>query len=243
LINNRQGGRRRGRGGGAGGPPRSNNPGPGNRQDNRQRGNAAQLLEKYKGLARDAQMQGDRVLTENYLQFADHYFRVLNESRARFEEQRPRQRDDYQEDFEGEENDGGRESNDRYAGDRDQDEGEYREEPRHEREPRQERETRPEREVRPEREARPERESRPERSERPDRDDRNGEYRPSRRPRARGPEAAAGQDGDDERIALDVLPPAISAANEEKEAEAPARVPRPRRPRRPRDEDDIAPAA
>jgi hypothetical protein len=45
LINNRQGGRRRGRGGGGGGPPRSNNPGPGNRQDNRQRGNAAQLLE------------------------------------------------------------------------------------------------------------------------------------------------------------------------------------------------------
>ena len=90
MINNRQsGGRRRGRGGGGGGgPPRSNNPGPGNRQDNRQRGNAAQLLEKYKGLARDAQMQGDRVQTEYYLQFADHYFRVLNESRARFEEQR-----------------------------------------------------------------------------------------------------------------------------------------------------------
>src|SRR5688572_2297285 len=62
--------------------------GAGNRQDNRQRGNAAQLLEKYKGLARDMQMQGDRVQTEYYLQFADHYYRVLNESRARFEEQR-----------------------------------------------------------------------------------------------------------------------------------------------------------
>ena len=60
------------------------NPGAGNRQDNRQRGNAAQLLEKYKGLARDAQMQGDRVQTEYFLQFADHYFRVLGESRARF---------------------------------------------------------------------------------------------------------------------------------------------------------------
>src|SRR3712207_486948 len=66
----------------------------GNRQDNRQRGNASQLLEKYKSMARDAQMQGDRVQTEYYLQFADHYFRVLNESRARFEEQR-RQRDDF----------------------------------------------------------------------------------------------------------------------------------------------------
>ena len=86
LINNRQGGRRRGRGGqrpqGLSGRP------DGNRQDNRQRGNAAQLLEKYKNLARDAQLAGDRVQTEYYLQFADHYFRVLGESRARYEEQR-----------------------------------------------------------------------------------------------------------------------------------------------------------
>ena len=67
--------------------------GGGNRQDNRQRGNAAQLLEKYKSLARDAQLAGDRVQTEYFLQFADHYFRVLGESRVRFEEQR-RGRDD-----------------------------------------------------------------------------------------------------------------------------------------------------
>jgi hypothetical protein len=87
LINNRQGGRRRGRGGQG-----SRNLGgqPGNRQDNRQRGNAAQLLEKYKSMARDSQLAGDRVQTEYYLQFADHYFRVLSESRARFEDQRPR---------------------------------------------------------------------------------------------------------------------------------------------------------
>ena len=104
MINNRQGGRRRGRGGGGGGPPRSNNPGPGNRQDNRQRGNAAQLLEKYKSLARDAQLSGDRVQSEYYLQFADHYFRVLSESRARFEEQNPRrQRDDDLDDEDGDE--------------------------------------------------------------------------------------------------------------------------------------------
>ena len=97
MINNRQGGRRRGRGGGGGGRPPGASQNSGNRQDNRQRGNAAQLLEKYKGLARDAQMQGDRVQTEYYLQYADHYFRVLNENRARFEEQRPR-RDDYMSD-------------------------------------------------------------------------------------------------------------------------------------------------
>jgi hypothetical protein len=92
LINNRQGGRRRGRGGGQ----RGQNLG-GNRQDNRQRGNAAQLLEKYKNMARDAQLAGDRVQSEYYLQFADHYFRVLSESRSRFEDQR-RQRDDDQTD-------------------------------------------------------------------------------------------------------------------------------------------------
>jgi hypothetical protein len=101
LINNRQGGRRRGRGG-----QRGQNLGgqPGNRQDNRQRGNAAQLLEKYKSMARDAQLSGDRVQTEYYLQYADHYFRVLSESRSRFDEQNPRrQRDDDMEEDEGEE--------------------------------------------------------------------------------------------------------------------------------------------
>ena len=99
MINNRQGGRRRGRGG-----QRGQNLGgqPGNRQDNRQRGNAAQLLEKYKSLARDAQLAGDRVQTEYYLQYADHYFRVLSESRARFEDQR-RQRGDDADDDDGDE--------------------------------------------------------------------------------------------------------------------------------------------
>ena len=92
MITNRQGGRRRGRGGQGG---RNLGGQPGNRQDNRQRGNAAQLLEKYKSMARDSQLAGDRVQTEYYLQFADHYFRVLSESRARFEDQNPRrQRDD-----------------------------------------------------------------------------------------------------------------------------------------------------
>lgn len=69
MISNRQN-RRRGRGGQRGGP---------NPSGNRNRGNASQLLEKYKGLARDAQMQGDRVQAEYYLQFADHYHRVLEE--------------------------------------------------------------------------------------------------------------------------------------------------------------------
>ncbi len=93
MINNRQTGRRRGRGGQQ---PRGISGGnnSGNRQDNRQRGNAAQLLEKYKSMARDSQLAGDRVQTEYYLQFADHYFRMLGESRPRADEQPRRQRDD-----------------------------------------------------------------------------------------------------------------------------------------------------
>ena len=99
MINNRQGGRRRGRG------PRGQNLGgqPGNRQDNRQRGNAAQLLEKYKNMARDAQLAGDRVQSEYYLQFADHYFRVLGENRARVDEQRRQRGDDLNDDENDEE--------------------------------------------------------------------------------------------------------------------------------------------
>jgi Domain of unknown function (DUF4167) len=99
LINNRQQtGRRRGRGGQNGQRPQNGRPEMGNRIDNRARGNAPQLLEKYKTLARDAQQSGDRVLAEYYFQFADHYFRVLAESRARYEEANPnRPRQDYAE--------------------------------------------------------------------------------------------------------------------------------------------------
>src|SRR3546814_1071173 len=44
------------------------------------------MIEKYRNLARDAQLAGDRVQTEYYLQFADHYFRVVSDFRARQEE-------------------------------------------------------------------------------------------------------------------------------------------------------------
>ncbi len=109
LLNNRQAGRRRGRGGQ---PPRSNNGSRdnGSRIDNRARGNAPQMLEKYKTLASDAQRQGDRVMTEYYLQFADHYFRIVAEARVRFEETR-RPRDDWQDG----ENEGGDNGADRFS--------------------------------------------------------------------------------------------------------------------------------
>ncbi len=41
------------------------------------RGNAQTVYERYQQLARDAASSGDRVLAENYLQHAEHYFRVL----------------------------------------------------------------------------------------------------------------------------------------------------------------------
>jgi hypothetical protein len=91
-MNNRQaGGRRRGRNNnsnrnqsnrGGGGADRDN------RIDNRARGNAAQMLDKYKKMAQDAQVNGDRVNAEYYHQFADHYFRVNADTQARREEQR-----------------------------------------------------------------------------------------------------------------------------------------------------------
>jgi hypothetical protein len=65
-----------------------------NRIDSRARGNAPQLLEKYRKLAHDAHLNGDRVQEEYYLQFADHYFRVLADQRARQEEQRSPRRDE-----------------------------------------------------------------------------------------------------------------------------------------------------
>lgn len=56
-------------------------------QELRVRGNAYQVLEKYLQLARDAGAAGDRVAAENFLQHADHYYRVLS---AMNEGQRPR---------------------------------------------------------------------------------------------------------------------------------------------------------
>jgi len=55
---------------------------PGNRSydsngpDVRVRGTASQVYEKYQTLARDAQLSGDRVGAENYMQHAEHYYRI-----------------------------------------------------------------------------------------------------------------------------------------------------------------------
>ena len=40
---------------------------------------ASKLIEKYKDLAREALSNGDKILSENYFQHADHFTRILNE--------------------------------------------------------------------------------------------------------------------------------------------------------------------
>src|SRR4051794_11064210 len=91
---NNQNRRGRGRGqrkphGGGGGHGHGGMPSKGQNYDSsgpdiRVRGNAYQVLEKYLQLARDAGTMGDRVAAENFLQHADHYYRVvasMNEGR------------------------------------------------------------------------------------------------------------------------------------------------------------------
>ena len=41
--------------------------------------NASKLIEKYNDLAREAVSHGDKILSESYLQYADHFTRILNE--------------------------------------------------------------------------------------------------------------------------------------------------------------------
>ena len=54
--------------------------------------NAPKLIEKYNDLAREALSNGDKILSENYLQHADHFTRILNDREAlkkeKFEEKK-----------------------------------------------------------------------------------------------------------------------------------------------------------
>ncbi|MEI6987518.1 MAG: DUF4167 domain-containing protein, partial [Rhodospirillaceae bacterium] len=93
------GGHTGGHGGGPGGAPRRPNVPPirhqtfdSNGPDVRIRGSAFQINEKYLAMARDASSSGDRIAVENYLQHAEHYFRIhtqVNEALAE-SQQRPR---------------------------------------------------------------------------------------------------------------------------------------------------------
>jgi hypothetical protein len=81
-----------GGGGGGGGPRHQGGSSGGSHQDQlfnihrtidsngpdvKIRGNAHHVYEKYLQLARDANSSGDRVMAENYLQHAEHYYRLI----------------------------------------------------------------------------------------------------------------------------------------------------------------------
>lgn len=205
-----------------------------NQIDNRARGNAAQMLEKYKKLAQDAQFNGDRVNAEYHLQFADHYFRVLADFRSRQEARQEQQgerrpRDDWRDQNaeSGYEDMDASEASER---DRDTDisgdEGEEQPQARESRDANSER-------------GRPRRN---ERNDRGNRGDRDGN---------RAPRRHHSEEQDDEPAGLDlaVLPPSIALANDDDgdielvaEDAAPKRKPRARRPKSANDEEMVTAA-
>jgi hypothetical protein len=72
------------------------------------RGTALHIAEKYVQLARDAQSSGDRVAGENYLQHAEHYYRIVAAAQAQLPQPQPvfRNDEDGAEDEDGERNNG-----------------------------------------------------------------------------------------------------------------------------------------
>jgi Domain of unknown function (DUF4167) len=215
--------------------------------DNRARGNASQMLEKYKKLASDAQFNDDRVNAEYHLQFADHYFRVLADFRSRQEtrqeqqgERRPREdtredRDDWQ-------------NEDRQSSYDQQDSGEgvnveaESAEDNDDRSANNNANNNDSEERRPQRDANSEN-RRPRRNDRNDRPERSNNDRNANR----GPRRHHSEEPTDEPAGLDlaVLPPSIAITSDfdDVEAEAkPVRKPRARRPKSANDEDIVTAA-
>ncbi len=83
--------------------------------DGKVRGTPQQIIDKYQMLARDAQLAGDRVAAENYLQHAEHYSRLLGDAQrqqaeTRFSQERDEgQRGDDSQRDDGQRDDGHRE--------------------------------------------------------------------------------------------------------------------------------------
>jgi hypothetical protein len=65
--------------------------------DGKVRGTPQQIIDKYQVLARDAQVSGDRVAAENYLQHAEHYARLLGEAQRQSQEMRQQEREEREE--------------------------------------------------------------------------------------------------------------------------------------------------
>ena len=89
MKRSRRGGRRPQHGGGGGGGGGNNGGGfnPNRTYDSngpevKIRGSASHVYEKYLQLARDANSSGDRVMAENYLQHAEHYYRIVDATAA-----------------------------------------------------------------------------------------------------------------------------------------------------------------
>ena len=76
------------------------------------RGTALHVAEKYVQLARDAQSSGDRVAGENYLQHAEHYYRIVAAAQAQMPQpQQIYRNDDGEEEDDRDGNVGGYNSN------------------------------------------------------------------------------------------------------------------------------------
>ena len=242
-MNNRQTSRRRGRGNNRAQNNNRNGYDNQNRIDNRARGNAAQMLEKYKKLAQDAQHNGDRVNAEYYLQFADHYFRVLADYRSRQEEGRP-QREWRGDSAEGSEDrdwrDDERDLNEdgdegEVAAERSDDDDDYRRPQReNQRDARGDRNNRNDRGDRGNRNERGDRQERGEQGERNDRSSRNRNNNRSRN-EGRDGNRDNGNTASEPLPDYSFLPPAIGAANDADVApvaeDKPARKPRTRKPK------------
>ena len=53
------------------------------RKNNRNNGNVDKLILKYNELAREALSNGDKILSENYYQYADHFLRISIEQKEK----------------------------------------------------------------------------------------------------------------------------------------------------------------
>jgi uncharacterized protein DUF4167 len=77
--------------GGGGGGHNPNRTFDSNGPEVKVRGSASHVFEKYLQLARDANSAGDRVTAENYLQHAEHYFRIMAAQQAQLQQYQQQQ--------------------------------------------------------------------------------------------------------------------------------------------------------
>ena len=184
-----------------------------NGPDVKVRGNASHVAEKYLQLARDAQSSGDSVMAENYLQHAEHYFRIVAAAQLAQSGQRP----DGQSQDDADYDDDMPEMNSRFSSPQPQQQF-----------------VQPESDEQPEMERseqQPQQQQRQERPEREQRRERPRMTRPEGERQVRPPEA------DVAAVAQPVAAPVAAAAVAEEAGEQPAldgeaRKPRERRPRR-----------